>query len=314
MPARPTAALCLAIAATATPGAAVAEQTLRVLSYNIYWGGTSTEAPLEQTAHVIRESGAEIVALQEKETWDARGPAFYRNSAQDLARMLGWDLANQNVTVPGTWNDVAILSAHPIEEVSESQLCARIAVPGQPLMLCNFHGYSAPYQPYQLTGIAYRDAPFITTEAEAVEQANAARGAGLDRLLAEVAAAPADVPALVMGDFNEPSHLDWTAAAASAGLHPIAVAFPQSRKLEAAGFVDAWRAVHPDEVARPGHTWTPTTAPDDPEDHHDRIDFIHVRGADIIGAQIMGESDETADIVVAPWPSDHRAVLADIRF
>lgn len=171
----------------ANTSAATAEQTLRVLTYNIYWGGTSTDAPLEQTAQAIRDSGAGIVAVQEKETWDERGAAFYRNSAQDLARMLDWDMANQTVEVPGTWNDVAILSAHPIEELSESQLCARIAVPDQPVVLCNFHGYSAPYQPYQLTGIAYRDAPFIETEAEAIEQANAARGEGLDRLLADVA-------------------------------------------------------------------------------------------------------------------------------
>ena len=37
--------------------------TLRVLSYNIYWGGH--RQPLERTIEVIGESGAELVGIQE---------------------------------------------------------------------------------------------------------------------------------------------------------------------------------------------------------------------------------------------------------
>jgi exodeoxyribonuclease-3 len=31
-------------------------------------------------------------------------------------------------------------------------------------------------------------------------------------------------------------------------------------------------------------------------------------------AQIVGEKSPDADVVVAPWPSDHRAVVATVRF
>lgn len=303
-----------ALLACLGPVAAAAQTEVRVLTYNIYWGGTSTEAPLEQTAEVIRQSEADIVAIQEKETWDERGKAFYRNSVQDLADMLDWDFANQRVEVAGTWDDVAILSRHPIKAVSEDQFCALIDASGEEIVLCNFHGYSAPYQPYQLLSIPYRDAPFITTETEAVEFANQARGRGLDALLDDLQAIGEGRPALVVGDFNEPSHLDWTQAAAEAGIHPLKVAFPQSRKLAEAGFVDAYRAIYPDEVAKPGFTWTPTTEEDAKDDHHDRIDFIYARGGEIIDAAILGEKPERADIVVTPWPSDHRAVVATIRF
>ena len=118
---------------------------------------------------------------------------------------------------------------------------------------------------------------------------------------------------LLMGDFNEPSHRDWTPAAAAVGRHPFAVQYPFTIKLEELGFTDAYRVIFPDEMARPGYTWTPTSSPDDKTDHHDRIDFIFVRGALVLDAAIVGEKSPEAEIVVTPWPSDHRAVMAKIR-
>jgi exonuclease III len=82
-----------------------------------------------------------------------------------------------------------------------------------------------------------------------------------------------------------------------------------------AGFVDTYRKARPDPQKWPGYTWTPTTAEDDPKDRHDRIDFVLVRGAHarVVNAEIVGERPERADIIVTPYPSDHRAVVATIR-
>ena len=51
---------------------------------------------------------------------------------------------------------------------------------------------------------------------------------------------------------------------------------------------------------------------DDPTTHHDRIDFVYFKGKGVKlnGAKIVGENKENADIVVSPYPSDHRAVIA----
>ena len=86
--------------------------------------------------------------------------------------------------------------------------------------------------------------------------------------------------------------------------------------IEARGFVDTLRAVYPDPVAKPGLTWTPTTSPTDKDDHHDRIDFALAKanGLEVLSAGILGEKTPEADIVVTPWPSDHRATFAKIRF
>jgi exodeoxyribonuclease-3 len=59
-------------------------------------------------------------------------------------------------------------------------------------------------------------------------------------------------------------------------------------------------------------SWSPVHAPDHPDHHHMRIDYVYFKGEGIqvIEAKIIGETKENADIVVSPYPSDHRAVVA----
>ena len=78
------------------------------------------------------------------------------------------------------------------------------------------HLPSNPYQPYQLLNIRPKwqkhwDTPFIKTEAEAIAAAKEARGRDLSKLLQQIRSlSDKDAPVFVVGDFNEPSHLDWT--------------------------------------------------------------------------------------------------------
>ena len=93
--------------------------------------------------------------------------------------------------------------------------------------------------------------------------------------------------------------------------------FPDSQQ-------DAFAAVrNGDVVGRPGFTWATTSSEFDPKDHWDRIDFVFAGTArkaaeaqsvlcKVKTAQMLGESAAEADVVVSPWPSDHRAVLAEI--
>src|SRR5262249_24422311 len=148
---------------------------------------------------------------------------------------------------------------------------------------------------------------FVSTEEEAVAEARAARGREVDAVVAALAGKDLVVTG---GDFNEPSHQDWTEAVAKAGRQPLKVAWPSTKAFTDAGFTDAYRPVYPDPLAHPGFTWTPTTRPDDPKDHHDRIDFLFERGLRPLKVQIVGENAQNADIVVAPYPTDHRGVLA----
>jgi endonuclease/exonuclease/phosphatase family metal-dependent hydrolase len=185
---------------------------------------------------------------------------------------------------------------------------------GAKIAFFNVHLNYIPYQPYQLLQIPYGNAPFIRTETEALAEAIKARGHDVKAALNDISAMKDEnIPLILAGDFNEPSHQDWTEAAAKAGRHPIKVSWPSTKAFADAGLTDAYRKLYPDEMERPGYTWTNTTAPDDPKDHHDRIDFIFYRGKGLLprSAYIIGESTANADIVIVPYPGDHRSVAVE---
>ncbi len=290
-------------------GAAPAPDVVRVLSFNLWHGGDAGKQPLEQTVAVIRESQADVVGLQET-TGIAPDDQPRPDRAAEIAERLGWHYVDQG-------SRTGILSRFPAVAVTPQKSGVKLQLPsGQQLYVFNVHFAASPYQPYQLLQIPYGGAGFLKTADEAVQAAIAARGAQVERLLSEVKAVlPEGLPMFVTGDFNEPSYLDWTADVASAKLCPKAVDWPSTRAVAASGFVDTYRQIHPDPVRQRGLTWTPTTKPDDPKDRHDRIDFVFLsegRGK-VRSVRIVGESQETADLVVSPYPSDHRAVVAEVE-
>ncbi|MDP6046236.1 MAG: endonuclease/exonuclease/phosphatase family protein, partial [Phycisphaerae bacterium] len=272
--------------------------TIRVLTFNIWGDGKAGKQPLSQTAEVIRASKADIAGLQES-----------HKNAKAIADILGWNHVQQR-------RSVAILSRFEIVETTARKHGVRLRMDsGRELMVFNIHFRPAPYQPYQLLSIPYGKGKFIKTEAEAIAAAGNARGDQTASLLLDIeAVSDKQIPVFVTGDFNEPSHLDWTAAAAKSGRHPIEVAYPASSAMAKAGFADAYRTVHPDEIKTPGYTWTTRTKITDPKDHHDRIDFVYFRGSGVRvkSVAILGKNKKNAGIAVVPYPSDHRAVVATV--
>ncbi len=120
----------------------------------------------------------------------------------------------------------------------------------------------------------------------------------------------------LMGDFNTPSHLDWTPDAIKGQpdkKHPVD--WPVGEVVEAAGLRDSYRELFPDPAADPGLTWPanrPFVSGYNPYrrgDTRDRIDFIYDGGpAKPVQTQIVGEAGVPGvDVVITPWPSDHRA-------
>jgi endonuclease/exonuclease/phosphatase family metal-dependent hydrolase len=280
------------------------------MTFNIWVGGDAGKQPLSQTAEVIRAARADIVGLQETAGYAKQKGASQPDNGPVLADMLRWHYLDQG-------ERTGILSRFPIVTNTPQKWGATLRLPsGRSVRMFNTHLSHAPYQPYQLLKIPYANAPFIGTAAEAVDEARKARGAQVNRLLSELKPALAEgQPVFVTGDFNEPSHLDWTQRAAEAGRCPMAVEYPSTLAMTGIGLRDSFRTMFPDEVGRPGWTWTPTTRPEDPKDRHDRIDFVFVGGKDanVTRCEIVGEATPAADIVVHPYPSDHRAVVATVE-
>lgn len=311
--------LPLSLAAALLPSTVLATD-LTVMSYNVWGGGGNEGKSVDETVAVIRAVNADIIGIQETrlepdpctaESCAATGESV----AAKIAAALGYFHYDQTKENPALWAN-AVISRYPIGKATGNDLGVEIDVNGRKVMAYNIHLTDFPYQPYQLLSIEYGTAPFFKTEAEAIAAAKAARGPALDLLEADLKEGEGAEAAFIFGDFNEPSFRDWTEAAVKAGRHPVAVKYPTTARIEAAGFTDLFRMAFPDEVAKPGFTWTPTSAPDAKDDHHDRIDFTFGRAKDlkVLKAGIVGEKAPEADIVVTPWPSDHRASMATVQF
>ncbi len=273
------------------------------MTFNLFHGGDAGKQPLSQSVAVIRAANADVIGLQETMGFGDPLP----DNAAKLAQSLGWNYLDQG-------GKTGAISKHKIIATTPNKWGVLLQTPaGNCYWLFNAHLAYTPYQPYQLLNIPYGNAPFLKTESEAIEAARKARAGQVSRMLGELEPAlKTGFPLFVTGDFNDPSHQDWTQAAAKAGLHPLKVEWPSTKAVAGAGLTDSFRAIYPDEVKRPGHTWTPTTKADDPKDHHDRLDFVFYggKGVKLRGSSVVGEAAPYADISVTPYPSDHRAVVS----
>ena len=278
------------------------DSVFSILSFNILFGGTHLGQPLNQTAKVIETSGADVTVLCE-----------HMGSARPLADRLA--LHYYEVKSLPYRDSVAVLSRFPIIETFDHGVRLELS-DDETACVFGVHLSSSPYQPYQV-----RDGAFSRVE-EVVESAETTRGREIDRVLAEISTRMKKRERVFLcGDFNEPSHLDWTDRSAAAGFHfKTMVPWPCSSKIIASGMVDSLRAVYPDECDFPAVTWTTVPgegvggAADVINEVHDRIDFVYHAGGDIrpVAAEIIGENEKHSDLVVVPYPSDHRAVV--VRF
>jgi endonuclease/exonuclease/phosphatase family metal-dependent hydrolase len=266
---------------------------LEVMTFNIEYGGTLVD--FDKVVAAIEAADPDIVGIEEGES-----------SVPRLAKALGW----------AHWNrSMQIISRYPIlEPPGADSAYALVEVrPDRVVALSNIHLPSDPYGPYWV-----RDGKPV---GKVLALERRLRLPALERQLELLPALAAEgMPVFLVGDFNAPSHLDWTEAAV--GTRPYlryAVEWPVSVALANAGFRDTYREAHPDPIADPGITWwaarpkvvdwagNPTR-----KDPRDRIDYVYAAGpAQTISSELVGErGGRGVTLSVSPWPSDHRAVMS----
>lgn len=303
---------------------------LRVMTFNILQGGGDASnvgfgnmvfggSRFDELADVIRLAKADVVGVQED-----------CPSGQLLEALgKGWTRAG------------SVYSRLPLRKVSVEPFLTVVDVQppgGCPVKLVNCHWFPprGGYGP-DLAQEELRRDPRLADGAAAgrriVEKCAIPGGArGYNATLKPIkAAVEAGETVILTGDFNEPSHLDWTEKFAASGAdrwvgNPTGVSlrmevrWPGSLLLESAGLTDSFRAVHPDEVGSPGITWTPKYKDGTPgrrpykDQVLDRIDRVYHTGKILKPrhAAVVGEDAPGIDIVYpGPWPSDHRAVVVD---
>jgi endonuclease/exonuclease/phosphatase family metal-dependent hydrolase len=273
--------------------AAPAPVDLRVMEFNIEYGGTVVR--FRSIVEAIQAADADVVGVEEAE-----------GNIPRLANALDYPYYNVRLQ---------IVSRFPLIDPPRGNglyLFVELG-PGQIVALANVHLPAGPYSPNLVRRGAKRKTILEIerrVRVPAVEPAVTA----LSGLVAQ------GVPSFLLGDFNAPSRLDWTTE--TIGLRDqihYPVNWPVSAFVERAGFRDSFREAHPDPVTDEGLTWPsgrprpPGVWSPGPNAPADRIDFVYAAGgAATIGSETVGESGgPDVTIGVDPWGTDHRATVSE---
>ncbi|KUN20978.1 hydrolase [Streptomyces antibioticus] len=216
-----------------TPAAlrALLPYRLRVMTWNLWYGGTKVHDHRAKQLKAIAETDVDVVGLQET----------YGTAAGELAEALGWHhhRAGENLGIISRYPITAVLGDPDVGFYGAAG--ARIAVGGQEVEVWTAHLDYERYGPYEAEPLAH-------------EEVRLGQMRDTLRRIGQAA------PVVLVGDFNCPSHLDWPG-----------VEWPVTRAAEEAGFADSYRQAHPDPVRDPGHTWSPVVVHPEPQDRIDFV-------------------------------------------
>lgn len=275
-------------------------EKLKVLTFNIWQGGKNVNDYHRKQLNFLTGIDADVVGMQE---------SFFRDGLR-LAKALGWYVWQSN--------DASIISRYPIVEVYPQVAAGgavRIAVDGEDsqIIMYNAHlGYD-PYGPYDFCFSHYDKAKVLEREAESGRTPQIIEIMG--RMKPQIANYK-DVPVILTGDFNAPSHLDWTNATAKQHCGVGDFGWPSSVHPIEGGLIDSFREMHPDPVKTPGITWSPIYLKNNNRDEPmDRIDFIYHKGMKTLSSEVVlvGNPTPEPNHKNNEWTSDHAAVLSTFK-
>jgi len=237
--------------------------SLKVMQFNIWQEGTSVANGMIYIRDVINSVNPDLVCFSEVKNYSGD----WTTKMVDELASLGKKYYRGYVT----GSDVSLISKYPI--ISSGPVVGGATVPftvdvnGIPIVVCPSHLDYTYYATYLPRGYACGGSgryagwnalsPFAPeTGISEISAQNLASnrdeqiGAFINYMQTETR------PILLLGDFNEPSCLDWTAKQASIYDHNgVVYDWNTTLTLKNNGFVDAYRQVYPDEVLNPGITW-----------------------------------------------------------
>ena len=267
---------------------------LTVLSFNLWFGGTQVTDFHRKQVKFISDSGADIVGLQESTG----------GHATRLAQALGWD----------HWQgpDVGIISRYPISKeygAVDGAGSVKISLEkGQDIMFWNCHLGYTPYGPYDFCF------DHLSKEEVLKNEAKSRRTPQIINIMKQMnvqLGRTKQVPIIFTGDFNAPSHLDWTDETRDLHCGTGYFEWPTSKHPVDGGLIDSFREVHKDPRDEPGNTWSPIYLDNNGrKEPVDRIDFIYHKGLETVSSEalVVGKPTAQPNHQNNEWPSDHAAV------
>ena len=298
--------------------------SLRVLVWNVPHGSNDVDNGPEKTLEIIRESGADLVLLQESYDIDGDRPRL----GEWLAGELGWNqhqaqsthlcvltpLELETTFFHHEWHGVGAL----LKDSQQRQLLAwSIWIDYR-----SFIGYELRDNPEM------DDETLLAAETDRSNRLNQATA--LIEHLKEAGQLETDLPLLVGGDWNCPSHLDWTVDTARVYRNRRNMPLPVSLAMREAGFTDTFRALHPNPVQHPGITWSPMFRGPAPGDEgtaqsFERIDRLYLKNPDDetgrwslrpTSARVLPLvwEDDAVPSAQRTFPSDHGALVIELEW
>lgn len=261
-------------------------EKLNVLSWNIWHGARhpGIEKGINQAIAFIEHSNADIITMQE--TYGS-GPV--------IADRAGYYFFQRS-------DNLSIMSRYPIEEIHRlyrplwfGGATIRLSKKQSVIVFCLWLNHLPAWR---------RDSQVEGATARSLIAADwNTRAKEMKSILSELRPFidnSDQIPLLVGGDFNSPSMLDWVKETAD-WHNGLTVRWPVSEQMLDQGFVDAYRAIHPDPTRHAEHElWNR-----DAKALTYRIDYLYSRGD-----QISVTDAKMMNVHEGGWPSDHPAVLA----
>lgn len=316
------------------------EKTFKVLQFNIWQEGTVVKGGFEAVADEIIRSDADFVTLSEVrnyhntrfcdrivEALKQRGQTYYSFYTEDSGLLSRYPISDSTTVYPLKDDRGSLYRG--ITRIGDTEVALYTAhLDYRNCAYYDARGYNGNTWEKE-TPVTNVDSLLCLNRLSVRDDAMESflKAAEKDRAAGRIV--------ILGGDFNEPSHLDWTGQTQDMRDHyGMVVPWDVSVMLEKAGFKDTYREIYPDPVTHPGFT-CPADCPDidlkrlvwSPDaDDRDRIDFIlyapfqglTLHDVVIVGPKgdiLRGErvTEETADPIVEPaaiWPTDHKAILA----
>lgn len=300
--------ICSFLAIFFSAAASAAEPVqVKIMSFNIWYGGDQVN--FNRIIEAIKKADADIVGLQEPDGKTLEIAALAGYPYADVRRHI---ISKFPLFDPGVGERTE--EGNPLYSIagvdSKTVHAWALVAPGKVIAVANTHLTSNPYGP-ELVRDGKTLAEVLQNETDTRVPEAQALADGLSGL------AKSGTPVFLVGDFNSPSHLDWTEATMK--VRPaikFSVEWPASKLMADNGFTDSYRAAHPDPVKNPGLTWTPGYPHPYVRDTetHDRIDFVWAANAQTVSSEIVGETgNPEVSIPLSSWPSDHRAVVSTFQ-
>uniref|UniRef100_A0AC35F653 Endonuclease/exonuclease/phosphatase domain-containing protein n=1 Tax=Panagrolaimus sp. PS1159 TaxID=55785 RepID=A0AC35F653_9BILA len=294
--------------------------SLRILTFNTWFFGEKVENGLDKIVKHIKILNPDIVALQEVQTAEM---------FQEFLKKLGseWN----SVISSDEYPDNAILTKHSINATTltiakcNKFLGVKIHIKNSTKAI-SFWGMHLD----QYSFGPYAGQNRLVTKMEQIlsGETNKNKTGRVDNIkelletkeFVEAIKESNEIPVIVAGDFNTPSHLDWISENKESHGGWI-IQWPATFLLQTkTGLIDSFREIYPNPIEYPGFTWT--TVNRYPEwdysipEAKDRIDFILYKSPLLkpINSFIYSGNEmlkEVPNQQSNDYPSDHFSLITD---